>query len=104
MNFKLRLGIVMAAVLLAGNAMAQDLETEQAELGYIIGMDIGNSLRNEGTDIDLDTALELVRRLNVPGRVSDEDIEQLRALEEAEALAPREVACLSIARGNLTPA
>jgi len=58
----------------------------------------------EGTDIDLDAALELVRKMNVPGRVADEDLEQLRALEEGEALAPREAACLSVARGNLTPA
>jgi HD-GYP domain-containing protein (c-di-GMP phosphodiesterase class II) len=58
----------------------------------------------EGTDIDLGAALELVRRLNVPGRVSEDDLEQLRKLEEAKALTPREVMCLSVLRGNLTPA
>jgi HD-GYP domain-containing protein (c-di-GMP phosphodiesterase class II) len=49
-------------------------------------------------------ALELVRRTNAPGPVADEDLERLRALEEEGALAPAEVECLSVSRGNLTPA
>ncbi len=58
----------------------------------------------EGTDADLEAALELVKRANVPGRLSDEDVAGLRALGEAGALTAREVECLSVARGNLTPA
>ncbi|MHC4249752.1 MAG: GAF and HD-GYP domain-containing protein [Planctomycetota bacterium] len=58
----------------------------------------------EGTDTDLDAALKLVSRANVPGRLSEEDLEQLRVLGETEILGPREVECLSVARGNLTPA
>jgi len=61
MNLKLRLGTTFAAVIIAGSAFAQGLETEQQELGYIIGMDIGNSLRREGTDIDLDSLIEALR-------------------------------------------
>ena len=56
MNFKLRLCTAVAAVLLAGNVLAHDLETEEQQLGYIIGMDIGKSLRDQGTEIDLGIA------------------------------------------------
>jgi HD-GYP domain-containing protein (c-di-GMP phosphodiesterase class II) len=58
----------------------------------------------EGTDADLGAALKLVNHANVPGRLSDEDVAGLGALGEAGALTSREVECLSVARGNLTPA
>jgi len=52
---------VAALILLSGHAVAQELETEQEKLGYIIGMDIGNSLRREGTEIDLDALIDALR-------------------------------------------
>jgi FKBP-type peptidyl-prolyl cis-trans isomerase len=48
-------------VLISGAAMAAELETEAQKLGYIIGMDIGNSLKQQGTDMDLDTLIEAIR-------------------------------------------
>jgi len=55
------LGSLMAAILFTGNALAAELETEAQKLGYIIGMDIGSSLRQQGTDLDLDTLFQAIK-------------------------------------------
>jgi FKBP-type peptidyl-prolyl cis-trans isomerase len=54
-------GSLLAALLLTGNALAAELETEAQKLGYIIGMDIGESLKQQGTDLDLDALFEAIR-------------------------------------------
>ncbi len=54
-------GAVIAAVFLSANVLATELETDEQKLGYIIGMDIGSSLKQQGTDLDLDTLIEAVR-------------------------------------------
>jgi FKBP-type peptidyl-prolyl cis-trans isomerase len=54
-------GAVIAAVFLSANVLATELETDEQKLGYIIGMDIGTSLKQQGTDLDLDTLIEAVR-------------------------------------------
>jgi len=54
MKSYLTLGSLMAAILLTGSVLAAELETEAQKLGYIIGMDIGSSLKEQGTDLDLD--------------------------------------------------
>jgi len=54
-------GAVLAAVFLSGPVLATELETEAQKLGYIIGMDIGTSLKQQGTDLDLDTLIEAIR-------------------------------------------
>jgi FKBP-type peptidyl-prolyl cis-trans isomerase FkpA len=54
-------GAVIAAVFLSGPLLATELETEAQKLGYIIGMDIGASLKQQGTDLDLDTLIEAIR-------------------------------------------
>ena len=46
---------------MAGNAMATELETEEQKLGYIIGLDIGNSLKQQGAQIDLDALFDAIR-------------------------------------------
>jgi FKBP-type peptidyl-prolyl cis-trans isomerase FkpA len=53
-------GIVFAAATLAGTALAAELETEAQKLGYIIGMDIGNSLKQQGTELDLQSLFEAI--------------------------------------------
>jgi len=55
------LGSLMAAILFTGNALAAELETEAQKLGYIIGMDIGSSLMQQGTDLDLDTLFQAIK-------------------------------------------
>jgi len=46
--------------------------------------------------------LDLVRRANVPGHLSDEDVERLKGLAERGVLTSDEVERLTIRRGNLT--
>jgi FKBP-type peptidyl-prolyl cis-trans isomerase len=61
MRHLLTRGVLIITVLISGAAMAAELETEAQKLGYIIGMDIGNSLKQQGTDMDLDTLIEAIR-------------------------------------------
>ena len=57
----LTFGSLLAAVLFAGNALATELETEAQKLGYIIGMDIGASLKQQGTNLDLDSLYDAIK-------------------------------------------
>jgi FKBP-type peptidyl-prolyl cis-trans isomerase len=52
---------LVAATLLSGSVLAADLETDAEKLGYIIGMDIGGSLKQQNADIDLDTLFDAIR-------------------------------------------
>ncbi len=54
-------GLAAASLALALGANAAELETDAQKLGYMIGMDVGQSLRQQGTDIDLDTLFEAIR-------------------------------------------
>jgi len=61
MNFLKRYGLVLAAVTLSLNAWATELNTDEQKLGYIIGMDIGKSLRDQGAEVDLEALVDAVR-------------------------------------------
>jgi len=61
MNTIKRCGLLLAATALSINTWATELNTDEQKLGYIIGMDIGKSLREQGTTVDVDTLLEAVR-------------------------------------------
>lgn len=61
MKFTILKGALLAAVLVSGNAFAAELETDAQKLGYIIGMDIGSSLKQQGGDMDLDSVIEAIR-------------------------------------------
>ncbi|MGD9021260.1 MAG: FKBP-type peptidyl-prolyl cis-trans isomerase N-terminal domain-containing protein, partial [Lysobacterales bacterium] len=66
MKYLSRCGLVLFVAVFTSatvslNAWAAELETDEQKLGYIIGMDIGNSLREQGTDIDLDTLIDALR-------------------------------------------
>ena len=52
---------LIAGFALSGSALAMELETEAQKLGYIIGMDVGNSLKQQGTEFDMDALLEAIR-------------------------------------------
>jgi FKBP-type peptidyl-prolyl cis-trans isomerase FkpA/FKBP-type peptidyl-prolyl cis-trans isomerase FklB len=56
-----KLGVLVAAMLAAGHGFATELETEEQKLGYLIGMDIGSSLKQQGAAIDIDALLDAVR-------------------------------------------
>jgi FKBP-type peptidyl-prolyl cis-trans isomerase len=54
-------GVLFAAVVLTGTAFATELETDAQKLGYIIGMDIGGSLKQQDADLDLDSLIDAIR-------------------------------------------
>jgi FKBP-type peptidyl-prolyl cis-trans isomerase len=61
MKTKFRSGLLVAVVFLSSPVLAAELETEAQKLGYIIGMDIGASLKQQGAELDLDSLFEAVR-------------------------------------------
>ena len=61
MNSLKRCGLVLAAITFSINTWATELNTDEQKLGYIIGMDIGKSLRDQGTEVDLDSLMEAIR-------------------------------------------
>jgi len=61
MKHLIRSGMLIAAGFAAGPAMAAELETDAQKLGYIIGMDIGGSLKQQGAEIDLDSLFDAIR-------------------------------------------
>jgi FKBP-type peptidyl-prolyl cis-trans isomerase FkpA/FKBP-type peptidyl-prolyl cis-trans isomerase FklB len=81
----------MMAVFLSGNVLATELETEAQKLGYIIGMDIGASLKQQGADLDLDTLVEAIKATynNEPLALTPEEAASIRetfiAARRAEA-------------------
>ena len=93
MNSTLVIGTIIAALFLSGGAMASELETEQQKLGYIIGMDIGKSLRNEGTEVDLDALLDALRT-TYEGGVPKLTVEQAQSIRESFIAGRRAVADL----------
>ena len=84
-------GVLMMAVFLSGNVLATELETEAQKLGYIIGMDIGASLKQQGADLDLDTLVEAIKATynNEPLALTPEEAASIRetfiAARRAEA-------------------
>jgi FKBP-type peptidyl-prolyl cis-trans isomerase FkpA len=60
MNFLKRCGLVLATVTFSLNAWATELNTDEQKLGYIIGMDIGKSLRDQGAGVDLDSLIDAI--------------------------------------------
>ena len=54
-------GLLLAVVFMTGTALATELETDAQKLGYIIGMDIGGSLKQQDADLDLDSLLDAIR-------------------------------------------
>jgi FKBP-type peptidyl-prolyl cis-trans isomerase FkpA/FKBP-type peptidyl-prolyl cis-trans isomerase FklB len=81
MNSIKRCGLLLAATAFSINTWAIELNTEEQKLGYIIGMDIGKSLREQGTEVDVDTLLEAIR-----ATYNGEEL----AMTEAEAAATRQ--------------
>lgn len=98
---------LVAATLLGGNVLAADLETDAEKLGYIIGMDIGGSLKQQNADIDLDSLFEAIRDTynDQPLAMTPEEAATVResfiAQRRAEAEAERDtVAAENAAAGD----
>jgi FKBP-type peptidyl-prolyl cis-trans isomerase FkpA/FKBP-type peptidyl-prolyl cis-trans isomerase FklB len=95
MNTLKRCGLVLAVLIFTTNTWATELDTEEKKLGYIIGMDIGKSLRDQGTEVNLDSLVEAIRATyndeelamtaEEAGQVRKEYIEKMQAQKAAEA-------------------
>ncbi len=60
MNYFQRCGLILAVVFFSINTWATELNTDEQKLGYIIGMDVGKSLRKQGTVVDLDALIDAI--------------------------------------------
>ncbi|WP_058835119.1 FKBP-type peptidyl-prolyl cis-trans isomerase N-terminal domain-containing protein [Luteimonas abyssi] len=80
---KLRLlAVSLAALTLgAGSAMAQNTSTEQGQLSYALGYDLGRNLVESGEQIDVDTVIQAVRD-GYARRDPTVPVEQLRGAVE----------------------
>lgn len=98
-----RCGLILAAVTFSINTWATELNTEQQKLGYIIGMDIGNSLRQQGADVDLDSLIdaiqatfkgeELAMTTEEAAAIRQEYVQKMQAEQQVESAA--------VGQGNL---
>ena len=61
MNTLKRGGLILTVLIFTMNTWATELDTEEKKLGYIIGMDIGKSLRDQGTEVDLDSLIDAIK-------------------------------------------
>jgi FKBP-type peptidyl-prolyl cis-trans isomerase len=94
MSRVLVLGLMAATSLISVSAFAAKPQTEPQKLGYIIGMDIGASLKTQGSEIDLDSLFDAVRTTYTGGTpeltpeeaatIREAFIAQRRAAGEAE--------------------
>lgn len=55
------LGLIAAVSVSANATAATELNTEAQKLGYIIGMDIGASLKQQGSDIDMNALFDAIQ-------------------------------------------
>jgi len=73
--------LLMVPALLVGTAQAQvDLESEEARLGYALGMQVGQSIKRLDTEVDLDALNQAIR-----DTMNDQE-PQLSAEESREVL------------------
>jgi FKBP-type peptidyl-prolyl cis-trans isomerase len=59
--FTLKIRPLLATTLLlvaVSDATAADLNTDEQKLGYIIGLDVGRNLREQGSEVDFDALME----------------------------------------------
>jgi FKBP-type peptidyl-prolyl cis-trans isomerase len=83
------------------SALAQNLENDAEKLGYTIGMDIGNSLKQQSADLDLDAMFSAIRAVydgeetllttEEATAIRQSFMQQQREQAEAERLAQLEV-------------
>jgi FKBP-type peptidyl-prolyl cis-trans isomerase len=104
MNFKLHLGASVAAILMAGSVAAQELETDEQQIGYIIGMDIGASLRQQGTEVDLDALIDALRTTYEGGtpRLTTQEAQAIRESYIAKRQAAAQAEANALAEINAT--
>jgi FKBP-type peptidyl-prolyl cis-trans isomerase FkpA/FKBP-type peptidyl-prolyl cis-trans isomerase FklB len=97
MNFIKRCGLLVAVTAFSLNTWATELNTEKQKLGYIIGMDIGKSLSEQGTEVDLDSLIDAIRSTyngeelklteDEAAAIRKEYVEKRQTEQQAEAVA-----------------
>jgi len=97
MNSLKRCGLVLAAITFSINTWATELNTDEQKLGYIIGMDIGKSLREQGTTVDLDALIDaisatykgedLAMTAEEAAAIRQEYVQKMQAAQQAESTA-----------------
>ena len=97
MNSLKRCGLVLAAITFSINTWATELNTDEQKLGYIIGMDIGKSLREQGTAVDLDSLIDaisatykgedLAMTAEEAATIRQEYVQKRQAAQQAESVA-----------------
>ena len=102
MKHYLRSGVLLAAVLMSGTALGTELETEAQKLGYIIGMDIGSSLKQQGAELDLDSLVDAIRATynDEPLAITPEQAATIREEFIAKRRAEAETQRQSLAAAN----
>jgi len=98
---------LLASVTASGAVLAAELESQDQKLSYIIGMDIGNSLKQQGANVDLEVLFEAIETIYTGGepeisieegaRIREAYITERRAAMEQER---QEAAGLNAAAGE----
>ncbi len=60
-SLMLSMGLSVAAQAQDDQAMPAELDTEAKQFSYVVGMDVGNSLKDLGADLDVDTVIMAIR-------------------------------------------
>lgn len=96
------IGIMFAALMLPLAASAVELETQEQKLGYIIGMDIGNSLKQQGSDFDMQALFDAIETIYNGGEpaMTQEEATAVREAFIAERRAEMEVEQAQLAAKN----
>lgn len=57
----LSMGVALGAQAQDDDSMPAELDTEAKRFSYVVGMDVGNSLKDLGADLDVDTVIKAIR-------------------------------------------
>jgi FKBP-type peptidyl-prolyl cis-trans isomerase len=103
MNNIKRCGLILAAITISINTWAADLKTDEQKLGYIIGMDIGKSLSEQGTEVDLDSLIDAIRSTykGEELKLTDEEAAAIRQEYVEKRQAEQQVEAAAAGQGNL---
>jgi len=94
---------MLAVLIFTMNTWATELDTEEKKLGYIIGMDIGKSLRDQGTEVDLDSMVDAIRA-TYKGEalaMTTEEAAQVRTEYMEKRQAEQQAAAAEVGESNL---
>ena len=98
----LALALLAAIPLVSTSAIAAKPQTDAQKLGYIIGMDIGASLKQQGSDLDLEALFDAVRTTYSGGtpELTPEEAATIREAFIAQRRAAAEVERQGLAATN----